>query len=163
MSTAELYPAGTVTTDRILPDRLYPGTGRVEQYQTLEVEQLTPGNSAITYDVLDGLSNQPIPGYYHILPDPAGQIDLRSIDAAVYPIVKLRAQSSCRAAAARPPTSSMGLTCQMQYEPTSVEFERFDAAAASGLTIGLIWVWVASAGLAVLLGWRVKRFLRRSF
>ena len=51
---------------------------------------------------------------------------------------------------------------QMQYEPTSVDLQRFAAGAASSETVGLIWATVAAAGLAVLLGWRVKRFLRRS-
>ena len=94
--------------------------------------------------------------------DSAGQIDLRSIDAAVYPIVKLRGKLMRGGSGETPQLRRWEMTFQMQYEPTSVELERFDAAAAPGVTVGLIWATVASAGLAVLLGWRVKRLLRRS-
>lgn len=159
-----LYPDGTVTTDRIFPDRLYPGTGRVEQYQTLDVEQLTPGDSAITYDVLDGLSNQPIPGYYHVLPDPAGQIDLRSIDAATYPIVRLRAKLIQGGGGETPQLRRWKLTFQMQFEPTSVGLESFDTVAVPGEAVDLIWVVVGSAGMVAVLGWRARRSRpRRTF
>lgn len=86
-----LAETGQVTSPAVTPDQLYPLAGEFLGWRALSVNERVPLHTALTYDVLDGVTNSPILGYTNLRPDAAGRIDLSSLNPSAYPAIRLRA------------------------------------------------------------------------
>jgi hypothetical protein len=86
-----LAETGRVTSPAVTPDQLYPLAGEFLGWRTLFVNEQAPLHTAMTYDVLDGVTSSPIPGYTNLRPDATGRIDLSGLNPGVYPAIRLRA------------------------------------------------------------------------
>jgi hypothetical protein len=86
-----LAETGRVTSPAVTPGQLHPLAGEFLGWRVLVVNETAPQHTALTYDVLDGVTNSAIPGYTSLRPDATGRVDLAGLNPGVYPAIRLRA------------------------------------------------------------------------
>jgi hypothetical protein len=85
-----LHESGQMTSTVISPTALYPHWGDFLGWYGLKVCEDHPENTSLTYDLLDPVLGQPIPGYASLQPDAAGLIGFADLDPTAYPAIQIR-------------------------------------------------------------------------
>ena len=89
VSLNQTYSPVSVLSPVITPTTIYPGSGALESWDELVVEETSEGGNYFVYDVLDA-AGMPIPGFTNLIAGSDSRIDLTGLSASA---IRLRATS----------------------------------------------------------------------